>query len=157
MVDYYGLPVAADGWPGKAGAAGSPSERGRAVQDAVFADVAEELGDSLRPERFIPFVVMHEFEALLFSDCASLSRVTSREATGPRLQDIRDAFSSPEEINDSPETAPSKRILTLDPSYQKVVAGTLAAHHMGLDCIRGQCPHFNSWLTKLEERASGRA
>jgi len=60
-VDYYGLPHhgIAD-WPGRAEAASiKVSERARFVEEALFRDVAAEIGD---PRRFVPFVVMHEFE-----------------------------------------------------------------------------------------------
>ena len=60
------------------------------------------------------------------------------------------SFSSPEEINDSPETAPSKRVEALIPGYQKPLMGTLAALEIGLEKIRDACPHFNNWLSQIE-------
>jgi Domain of unknown function (DUF4276) len=61
-----------------------------------------------------------------------------------------DQFASPEEINDSPLTAPSKRVEALVPGYQKPFLGVLAALEIGLASIRAECPHFNHWLEKLE-------
>ncbi|MEO7717517.1 MAG: DUF4276 family protein, partial [Capsulimonas sp.] len=37
------------------------------------------------------------------------------------------------------------------PGYVKPLYGTLAALEIGLDTIREQCPHFRSWLERLEE------
>jgi hypothetical protein len=67
------------------------------------------------------------------------------------FQKIRDKVKSPEEINDSKETAPSKRIENHCPSYDKVIDGILIIKEIGLHKIREQCPHFNSWLTRLEK------
>ncbi|WP_081436174.1 DUF4276 family protein [Magnetococcus marinus] len=60
------------------------------------------------------------------------------------------AFASPEHINDSPATAPSKRIQTICKSYDKVVHGTLIALDIGLESIRQHCPLFDAWIKRLE-------
>lgn len=67
-----------------------------------------------------------------------------------QFQVISDAFTTPEEIKDSPLTAPSKRIEALVPGYQKPLFGTLAAQHIGIDTIRAECRHFRNWLERLE-------
>jgi hypothetical protein len=36
------------------------------------------MGQGFDARRFVPFVVVHEFEALLFSDCAAFSRVAAQ-------------------------------------------------------------------------------
>ena len=54
---------------------------------------------------------------------------------------------SPEEINDDPQTAPSKRILNIFPKYKKVTDGTQIALKVGLEQIRKECPHFDEWMT----------
>ena len=120
------------------------------MEDAVLADLTLAMGSGFDLSRFIPFVVTHEFEGLLFSDCAALSRGIGRPDLEPSLQEIRDRFSTPEEIDDSPLTAPSKRIEALMPGYEKPLFGTLAVLEIGLTRIRGACPHFNNWLTILE-------
>ena len=60
------------------------------------------------------------------------------------------AAATPEEIDDSPDTAPSKRIQALIPGYRKPLSGTLAARAIGLPRIRSACPHFSDWLDRLE-------
>ena len=98
----------------------------------------------LRPADF------HEFEGLLFSDCSAFSRAIGKPELERALQKVRDEFGSPEDINDSPVTAPSKRILRLIPSYEKPLMGTLAIIEIGLVRIRRECPHFDQWLGRLE-------
>ena len=93
---------------------------------------------------------MHEFEALLFSDCDRLGAGIEKPELVPRFQEIRNAFRNPEEIDDSPETAPSKRLKNLVPEYQKVLFGTLGAQAIGLARMRESCPHFDGWLRRLE-------
>lgn len=88
--------------------------------------------------------MMHEFEALLFSDCAAFGRGIGRPDLGGDFQEIRDAFENPEEIDDSPQTAPSKRVERLVRGYEKPLLGTLAALEIGLATMRRECPHFGS-------------
>ena len=71
-----------------------------------------------------------------------------------QLRLIRAAFETPEHINDSPETAPSKRLLQLFPGYDKPAFGSLALGRIGLAALRQSCPHFATWLARLESLAS---
>lgn len=95
-------------------------------------------------------VATHEFEALLFSDCSRFSSGIGRKGLEPEFQRIRDSFPTPEEIDDPPKNAPSKRIRELIPGYQKPFLGTLAALEVGLLAMRTACPHFATWLEQLE-------
>ncbi len=152
MVDYYALPQHGErAWPGRAAAGKKPFPRkATTVQKALLEDICGKLGSKFDPARFIPYVMMHEFEGLLFSDCAKFARGIVRPDLGGQFQAIRDAFDSPEEINDSPETHPSKRVEVLVQGYEKPILGTLAVLEIGLDAIRKECPHFRSWLERLE-------
>lgn len=155
FADYYAMPQAGEGcWPGRGTAAtvtpGTAVSRGRTVQIALVDDIATTAGQDFNRSRFVPFVAMHEFEGLLFSDCRATATAINRPELTGALEAIRASFSSPEEINDSPTTAPSKRLMELVPNYQKPLEGTLAALSIGIPTIRRECPHFNSWLTSLE-------
>jgi hypothetical protein len=105
---------------------------------------------NFNPDRFLPFVMMHEFEALLFSDCTRFGAGICRPDLVAAFQAIRAAFASPEEIDDSPISAPSKRVEALVAGYEKPFLGVLAVLEIGLDAIREQCPHFRSWVERLE-------
>lgn len=154
MVDYYGLPREGQGaWPGRAEAAQmAVADRAPHVQGALSEDLSQEVDHALDPERFIPFVVMHEFEGLLFSDPAAFAQGIGRPELRHAFQQIRDDFQSPEEINDSPLTSPSHRIEALVPRYEKPLHGILAILEIGLDRIRAQCHHFSAWVNALEAR-----
>ena len=149
LVDYYALPP---DWPGRCDApmARTISDKAQAIEDALLDDVSVAMGTSFNPDRFIPYVMMHEFEAMLFSNCDSFARAIGRSDLVGHFQAIRDDFTSPEEIDDSPTTAPSKRIEALHPAYQKPTMGVLAAQSIGLQAIRNECPHFAAWLHRLE-------
>lgn len=152
MVDYYGLPqTGVRAWPGREAAGSLPSSRkASTVESALSADICREMGVGFSPDRFIPFVMMHEFEGLLFSDCERFGRGIARPDLAVAFQAVRDEFASPEEINDSPVTAPSKRVEQLVQNYQKPLMGVLAVLEIGLDAIRRECPHFREWLSSLE-------
>jgi hypothetical protein len=154
MVDYYGLPQDGDGaWPGRAAANGlARTDKAASVENALRASIAKEMGGSFDPRRFVPFVVMHEFEGLLFSDCAAFGRGIGRPDLEPRLRAIRELFGTPEDINDSSATAPSKRIEEIVPNYEKPLFGALAVLEIGLTQIRSECPHFDGWLDELQSR-----
>ena len=152
MVDYYGLPQSSQrGWPGRAEASRlAIPQKASTIEELLWADVCQRMGSSFNPDRFVPYLMMHEFEAMLFSDCTAFARGIGSPDLAPSLQAIRDGFASPEEIDDSPVTAPSKHIATLIPGYQKPTQGLLAIQEIGLDAIRAQCPHFRAWLERLE-------
>jgi hypothetical protein len=149
MVDYYGLP---QNWPGRVSSRtlGTVEQKARCVQDEVTKDLSDEMGSRFNSNRCVPFIVMHEFEGLLFSDCAAFSQGIGRPNLETRFREIRDQFATPEDINDSPNTAPSKRVENLVQGYQKPLFGVLAVLQIGLDGIRAACPHFNEWINRLE-------
>ena len=157
MADYYGMPQGDErAWPGRGDAGSLPlHRRAEAVEDALMADVKDKMGSGFDLNRFVPYVAMHEFEALLFSDCRRLAEGIGRVDLESYFQSIRDEFTNPEEIDDSPETAPSKRIGARVKVYQKPLLGTLAALEIGLPSMRRECPHFAGWLDRLLEVCRG--
>ena len=152
MADYYALPAFGNGaWPSRAAAANMPFQnKASAVQNAIVHDISIAMGANFNPARFVPCIVMHEFEALLFSDCATFANAIGHEYLASDFQAIRNQFQTPEWINDSPQTAPSKRIKALLPSYQKPLLGTIAAKAIGIQAIKFECTNFATWLGALE-------
>lgn len=154
MADYYALPGGdhpAKAWPGRSEAATLPlEEKAGYIEDQLNVDIFEKLKGDRGNRRFFPYIMMHEFEALLFSDCSGFSKSLGQPKLATKLQLIRDSFSSPEAINDSPETHPSKRIQQLMPAYQKPLYGNIAALEIGLGKMRTECPGFHRWLEQLE-------
>jgi hypothetical protein len=147
MFDYYGMP---NSWPNREAASQKPfAEKSITIEQAILADISAELGEGFNCARLIPYVQMHEFEALLFSDPKLLANGLEL-ANDAVVQSIRNQFPSPEEINDSHQSAPSKRIKGLNRGYDKVLQGVLISQKIGLNTMRAQCPHFNGWIEKLE-------
>jgi hypothetical protein len=140
MIDYYGLP---DNFPGKDTLpAGAPYDRVRHLEKAFANDIGH--------PRFLPFLVLHEFEALVLVKPENLGRVL------PQYQNQLPALVTniraipPEEVNDGPQTHPAARIQQYLPGYQKRLHGPLVVRHTGLAAIRSRCPHFDEWLTRVE-------
>jgi hypothetical protein len=103
--------------------------------------------------RFLPYIQLHEFEALILSDPAKFDwEFIDHSQAIERLLVLCAAYPSPELIDDGEESAPSKRIIKEIPEYEgrKASAGPLIAVKIGLPVIRQKCPHFNAWLVKLE-------
>ncbi len=146
MIDFYGMP---NDWPGRTESQSCQNYKDKAqkIEQALLNDAINQMGDSWNPAQFIPYVQMHEFEALLFSDISVLAndnpsiilRLTSRLGV-----------SCPEEINDNYDTCPSRRIKQQIKEYNKQVSGIIAAKKIGLTKMREKCPHFNEWIEKLE-------
>ena len=150
MVDYYAMPL---DWPGRAdrfAQAASSAQIAENIEQALLADICANMDRNFNPNRFVPYVMMYEFEAMLFSDCDSFGHSIGRSGLIADLQAIRDDFDTPEEIDDYPDTAPSRRIESLMPAYQKPTMGVQAAQNIGLEAIRRECPHFADWLDRLE-------
>lgn len=142
MFDLYALPR---DFPKNANA--YLEQRGGADK-ANFLEVA--LAQDINQHNFIPYIQVHEFEALLFAETQAFALWTEASVL-EKLKDIAMQYANqPETINDGPTTAPSKRIQALMPSYQKPLHGALIACEIGLDKMRATCPHFANWLAKLE-------
>lgn len=150
--DFYGLPA---NFPGKNEAMQYTlnADKAHCITQAMTARLRAVLGaEAMR--RFIPYVQMYEFEGLLFSDTSGLAQGINQPALADDFEAIRLAFASPEMINDSPETAPSKRLLAMFEAYDKPLHGSLAALEIGLGSIRRECPLFNAWLERLGQLAA---
>jgi len=145
LFDLYGLP---GDFPGKR-VAGFPAN-GSGEQKAAFLEAL--LAKDINEPNFIPYLMVHEFEALLFVKPEAFASWTSQR-TVDALVAIAQAHETPEHINDSPQTAPSKCIKRFMPKYQKPFHGPLIAAEIGLDPLRKACPHFNNWLLRLEQLA----
>ena len=160
LIDLYGL---GHGFPGSAPIPiGIPSrpeaDRASQIEQAVKNDIIATLGENWRADiRFIPYIQQYEFEGLLFSSPVALAQGISQPQLVNKFEAVRAAFATPEEINDSPRTAPSKRILQFHPPYQKPLHGVLAVKAMGLATIRRECPRFNAWVSRLEALGTGAA
>ncbi len=143
MVDLYGLPTEFPGWK-EAQTKCLPKEKVGVLEAALQV----ELNDT----RFLPYIQLHEFEALLYCDLPELQRRIDNSDKAFMTLAKEVSHLEPEAINEGVATAPSKRIIHHVPIYErlKVRVGAPAAAAIGLAMLREKCPHFNGWVSKLE-------
>src|SRR5262249_36273571 len=136
----YGLP---DDFPGiKDRPAGDPYAR--------VAHVETALASSLNAANFQPHLVLHEYEAWIFSAPLACAWVFDDPRVAGQLVGIAGTAGGAERIDDGPATAPSKRLIKVFDGYRKTLHGPMAVAAIGLGAIRNACPHANAWLTWLE-------
>lgn len=149
MFDLYALPRDFPGYEA-AGQVNDPRQRVAALESALKDDIDD--------WRFIPYLQLHEFEALLLADPQKMEVQFPGSDDGIRkLVEMASLFESPELIDDGRDTAPSKRISHTIPEYygRKASAGPLVAGHIGLAALRSKCEHFGEWLNRLESVEQG--
>jgi len=125
------------------------SETKLSLEQRICNAVKEEVRDKL-----IPYIQMYEYEGLLFSSPEIIASVLQDPALLVWANNILNEFNNdPEQINNSKETAPSKR-LEGSTEYRKTTHGPNIAKQIGLDKLREMCAGFNEWLLKLEGLAT---
>ncbi len=140
MYDYYGLPR---DFPGKDAlhTDWSASQKVSHLQYAFAQDIDD--------PRFVPYLSLHEFEALLFSDVAKMIDYFKSKGVQDTSSLQRLAQRSPEDINlDNP---PSHRLKSVWAEYREVSHGIPLAEQIGVDTMMQKCPHFRSWVDTLKQ------
>ena len=145
MFDFYHLPKSFPGYS-EAQNIVDPYNKVKKLEECF----AEDIGD----RRFIPYIQLHEFEAMIFVDPSRLIDEYPGPDSQKGIEALMNVKTNPELINDDPNTAPSKRILAQIPDFNKPFAGVNTVEKIGIDAIRNKCPHFNEWLRQLENLKS---
>jgi hypothetical protein len=142
IFDFYRLP---DDFPGYCDAkkCNDPYSKVMFLEKSLQDDVDKD-GVS-----FLPYLSLHEFEALLFSNIEVIEKHFFDKNIKP-LMDAALHYPNPELINEGEQTSPSKRILQCVPEYAKPSDGVAIAQKIGLDVLREKCTHFDNWIKKLE-------
>jgi hypothetical protein len=154
LIDYYGIhphhkyPAWEDSWK-----IIDKDERMEILEKAMLKDIEPTL-----KHRFIPYIQLHEFECILFSDIKVFdSNFEESEFLDYHyLVDTISKYPNPELINDGNETAPSKRLSKIIKGYfsdnenHKILYGSLLSNEIGIETIREKCPRFHQWILKLE-------
>lgn len=148
LIDYYGIPEKYNypQW------AKSLEETNKTQRMVILENAMKEaIPDNLR-NRFIPYIQLHEFEGILFSNADVFTRNFKKDefTDFTSFQNIFQKYPNPEDINDRPESAPSKRLMQHIKGYNKVVYGATLAQEIGLETINSKCPRFKEWITKIE-------
>lgn len=145
MFDYYGMP---SDTPCIDNMQENLYDRVRSIEKAI----ADDIGAS----NLIFNLVVHEFEGLLFTDTSAFKSIAD-DGIVLQLQAIREGFVSPEHINNSAYTAPSKRIEALIPKYSKVLNATKLSENIGVDAMLRECGHFRDWIKTAISRVNNNA
>jgi len=142
FLDLYRIPKDTPGYS-------SPDGNGEQRAESMVRAIHEQLGSD---PRLLPYVQVHEFEALLYCDLTALTRVEPDLFPTNRVSTLVNSVAhlAPESVNESEATAPSKRILAVLPAFDKIDHGVPAVEAIGLDALRTKCPRFHAWITRLE-------
>ncbi len=146
MVDLYAIP---DDFPGyeEAKELLDPYRRVEVLEKA--------LADEMEDDRFIPYLQLHEFEALVLSKPEAFDlQFDDREKVTEELVAMCGQYKTPEQIDEGQHSHPKARIKKLFPDYQENVDGPRLAKDISLETMRKACRHFNQWLTTLEKLGS---
>ena len=149
FIDLYALP---DDFPGAAVHAKN-SDYPRPYVEALEKALANDIPDT----RFVPHLQLHEFETLLFADINALKIVYADiDEAVTELERMVTEAGDIEKINDTPQNAPSKRIIRLIPSYysDKTTVGPDIAEHIGMEKLMNACHDFRDWVTLIAHRLS---
>lgn len=148
MFDYYALP---EDFPGF-------------NESKLITDVRERISfleskflEEMATDAFIPYIQLHEFEALLFVDIDQLiPEYPLADANIHKLKLETDKYGDPEMIDDGPATAPSKRIISALEKYyhyNKVKSGVSTTSRIGIDALLENCRHFKMWITNIKKNS----
>lgn len=147
MFDFYALPTDFPGY-----------EEARSANDAYrkVQKIEEEFDKDMNMSQFIPYIQLHEFEALLFCDIEKLKEQYPNSKTEIKSLEsvLNDYQGNPELINNNPQTAPSKRIIKAIEGkkkyhYNKPQSGAAIAKAIGMEKLMEKCEHFKMWIEKL--------
>ena len=148
MFDFYALP---DDFPG--------FEKIKTIRDPYLkvSNLEKDFADEINDNRFIPYIQLHEFEALLFCGIEYIAELyPGCEKRCEQLTQALQNVGNPELINNSPHTAPSKRIIKAIEGdnkthykYNKPKTGRFVTEKIGIDELRSKCKHFDEWIEML--------
>lgn len=147
MFDFYALP---DDFPNIV--------QSKSIVDPYLriANVEEAFKMNIDADRFIPYIQLHEFEALMFCDITKL--IIEYPKCSKEIESLGNVLvrynCNPELINNSPETAPSKRIIAAIEgkqkyNYNKPRSGAVVTSAIGLPVLMQSCRHFREWIENI--------
>lgn len=138
MLDYYGMPNDTPAIDYKDSS--SLYNQIEHIENAITKDIG--------CDNLVFNLLVHEFESLLFSDTKAFNTIANERAV-EKLQAMRLSAETPEHINNSVTTAPSKRIESVIEDYSKVRQGIIVAKKIGINKMISECRHFANWINKI--------
>jgi hypothetical protein len=105
--------------------------------------------------RFIPYIQLHEFEGLLFSNRKGFDYLPDvSQQSLEELDKTIEVNPNPELINDGAKSAPSKRLIRLIPNYRKRLYGATMALEIGMPTLLEKCPRFSNWVSRIIQKVN---
>lgn len=145
LIDFYEL---RNDFPGYSTALAMPF-RTDSVQH-----IEQEIGNDISNPNLLPYIQLHEFEALLFSDIIGFRNWFPQQVS--HFQYIINHFPNPETINDNPADTPAARIERIvgKRKYRKPLHGSLIALDIGMPAMLAKCPRFKKWIDIIIAKAT---
>ncbi len=144
MIDYYAIP------------GDFPKLKEAAKIKNIYDKInflEERFEEDIGFKNFIPYLQLHEFETLCFSDINAIQETFfDMDMLENIRKDIKN-YENIELINDSKETAPSKRLDRYTNGLYcqaKVSTGLNILKQIDIEVLRQKCQHFDDWLKKME-------
>ncbi|NME66597.1 DUF4276 family protein [Flammeovirga aprica] len=136
LVDFYALP---SNFPNYS----SNSDNVANIEDGIHSDFQN-------TDNLIPYIQLHEVEALMFSSEDGLAYILQDEDESciTKVREIRSQYTNPEQINNSRLTAPSKRLENIY-DYDKTGDGGEIFEFIGIEPMLENCPRFNAWIQQI--------
>ena len=149
MIDFYRLP---SDFPGFNDLKVTQTHQEQA--NLLETRIKKDLEDSQKQlfENFIPYIQLHEFEALVFASISGIDSLFERtEMDYNGLMNVIQQYPNPEDINNHPDTAPSVRLKKLISGYNKVLHGIDIINTVGMAELLEKCPRFKTWIESMAE------
>ncbi|MDQ7084280.1 MAG: DUF4276 family protein [Sulfurovum sp.] len=124
-------------------------------------ELEKQILDRVNTPKLIPYIQKYEFETLLLSQPSYYEDYFDNEEAKIAIEKmINSCGGEVENVNNSKETAPSKRVIKLfndfDDSYDKVFHGSAILQDIGLDKVMQECHRFASWIEKIKALSKGK-
>lgn len=139
FVDYFRIPTSIPDY--------SACQSKRNVDERITC-LERAIATDINFPNFIPYIQKHEFEALLFSSSLGFENLYDGDVISKTTSVIAE-YQNPEDINSRPEFSPSKRLISIMGSYEKVFEGNMIALEVGINTMLEKCPRFKNWVDKL--------
>jgi len=124
-------------------------------------ELEKQIFERFNTHKLIPYIQKYEFETLLLSDPSYYEEYFEDEKAKIAVENmIYSCGGDVENVNNSRETSPSKRLIKLfddfNDSYQKLFHGELILEEIGLDKAIKECNRFALWIEKIKSLSKGK-
>ena len=149
MIDFYRLPSDFPGF-NDLKVTQTHQEQANLLETRIKKDLEDSQNQLF--DNFIPYIQLHEFEALVFASISGIDSLFERsEMDYNGLMNVIQQYPNPEDINNHPDTAPSVRLKKLISGYNKVLHGIDIINTVGMAELLEKCPRFKTWIESMVE------